>query len=135
MPNFVHEIDSILNATVAPFPLVKHLERKNRFAGVSMSDSGDQVTISVELPGLAKQDVTVSVNEGLLVITAERKRPELKEHEQWIRNEMTYGNIERTIELPYTIDVEKVSAVHENGILSIVLPKHENAKPKQITVR
>jgi HSP20 family protein len=133
--NIVDEIDSIFNTRVAPFPFVKQIERNNRFAGVSMRDSGDQVTITVELPGVDKKDVAVNVNDGHLVITAERKRPELKEQEQWIRNEMTYGTFERRIELPYTVDVEKVSAVQENGILSVVLPKHEMAKPKQITIR
>lgn len=133
--NIVDEIDSIFNTRVAPFPFVKPIERKNRFAGVSMRDSGDQVTITVELPGVEKKNVSVNVNDGHLVITAERKRPELKEQEQWIRNEISYGTFERRIELPYTVDVEKVSAVQENGILSIVLPKHEMAKPKQITIR
>lgn len=135
VPNIVDEIDSIFNSAVAPFPLMKQLERKNRFAGVSMRDTGDQVNISVELPGVHKQDVSVGIKDGLLTITAERKRPELKENEQWLRNELNYGKIERAIELPYTVDVEKVTAVHENGILSIVLPKHEAAKPKQITIR
>ena len=77
----------------------------------------------------------MKVNDGVLTISAERKQPELQEHEQWIRNEIPYGKIERTINLPYSVDVEKVSASHENGILQIVLPKHENAKPKQISIR
>jgi HSP20 family protein len=135
VPGIVNEIDSIFNSALTQFPLVKHVDRANRFAGVSMNDSGEQITVSIELPGVLKQNVSVSVNDGLLTITAERKKPELKENEQWLRNEMTYGTIERTIELPYTVDVEKVSAVHENGILSVILPKHEMAKPKQITIR
>jgi HSP20 family protein len=135
VPNIVHEIDSIFHSAVAPYPFMKQLDRNNRFAGVSMRDTGDHVSISMELPGVTKQDVSVSINDGQLTITAERKRLELKENEQWLRNELNYGKIERTIELPYTVDVEKVSAVHENGILSIVLPKHEAVKPKQITIR
>lgn len=133
--NIVDEIDSILNATTFPFPLVKQFERKNRFAGVSMTDTGDQVKIQMELPGVQKSDVNVQVNDGRVVITAERKQPELKADEQWIRNEIPFGKIERSIELPYSVNIEKVSAVQENGILSIILPKHENAKPKQITIR
>lgn len=133
--NIVDEIDSILNTAAFPFPLGKQLERKNRFAGLSVRDSGDQVHIQLELPGVQKHDVNVQVKDGLLVVSAERKEPELKADEQWIRNEMTYGTIERKIELPYSVDVDKVSAVHENGILSVVLPKHENAKPKQISIR
>lgn len=134
VPDLVHEIDSIFNAAV-PFPVIRQFERRNRFAGISMSDSGEQVTINVELPGVAKQDVVVNIKEGILSIKAERKRPELQEKEQWVRNEISYGTFDRTIQLPYSVDVEKISAVHENGILTVVLPKHENAKPKQITIR
>jgi HSP20 family protein len=61
--------------------------------------------------------------------------PELKEGEEWIRNEISYGKYERSIRLPYAIEADKVSATHENGVLSIVLPKHEKAKPKQISIR
>jgi HSP20 family protein len=132
--NLVDEIDSMFN-TAVPFPNIRQYERRNRFAGISMSDSGEQVTITVELPGVAKQDVSVNVNNGVLSIKAERKRPELKEKEQWVRNEITYGTFERSMQLPYSVDVEKIAAVQENGILSVVLPKHENAKPKQITIR
>ena len=63
------------------------------------------------------------------------KQPELKDQEQWIRNEISYGTFERSISLPYSVDVEKTSATRENGVLRIVLPKHENAKPKHISIR
>ncbi len=126
------EIDSIVNtALVSPHAV----NRMNRFSGISMKDTGEQVLVNVDLPGISKQDVTVNLNNGALTISAERKQPELKENEQWIRNEISYGSFERRINLPYSVDVEKVSAIHENGLLQIVLPKHENAKPKQISIR
>lgn len=130
-----HEIDTILNSTLIPFPGANRFERSNRSTGLSVKDTGEQVQVSMELPGVAKQDVSVNVNNDVLTISGERKQPEKKENEQWIRNEIIYGKFERTITLPYSIDVEKVSASHENGILSIILPKHENAKPKQISIR
>jgi len=100
-----------------------------------MNDTGEQVQVNVELPGVAKEDIKVNVHDGVLTISGERKQPELKENEQWIRNEISYGTFERSINLPYSVDVEKVSATQENGVLCIVLPKHENAKPKQISIR
>jgi HSP20 family protein len=133
--HFFNEIDSIINSTAVPFPLINGINRAGRFGGVSVKESADQVQVCVELPGIAKQDVHVSVNDGILTISAERREPELKGEEQWIRNEISYGKIERTVELPYSVDVEKVSAEHENGILQVILPKHENAKPKQISIR
>ncbi len=133
--HFFNEIDSIINSTAVPFPFINSINRAGRFGGVSVKESGDQVQVCVELPGVAKQDVNVSVNDGILTISAERREPELKGEEQWIRNEITYGKFERTIDLPFSVDVEKVSAEHENGILQVILPKHENAKPKQISIR
>jgi HSP20 family protein len=126
------EIDSVVNTALATYPEVN---RRNRLSGVSMKDTGEQVLVNVELPGVVKSDVTVNVNNSVLTISAERKQPELNAKEQWIRNEISYGSFERRINLPYSVDVEKVSAIHENGLLQIVLPKHENAKPKQIFIR
>lgn len=133
--NIFNEIDSIINSTLIPYPAVRRFERNGRFAGISVNETQDQVTVRMELPGVAKEDVTVNVNNEILTISGERKAPERKENEQWIRNEISYGKFERSLSLPFPVDVEKVSAVQENGVLTIVLPKHEIAKPKQITIR
>lgn len=133
--NIFDEIDTLINSTMVPFPSTGTFERRNRFTGVTVKDTGEQVHVTVELPGVSKQDVSVNVNNGVLTISGERKQPEKKENEQWLRNEISYGKFERSITLPYSVDVEKVSASQENGILSIILPKHENAKPKQISIR
>ncbi len=126
------DIDSIINSSLVSYP-ASH--RINRVSNISMNDTGEQVHVNIELPGVVKEDVKVNVHDGVLTILAKRKQPELKENEQWIRNEISYGTFEQAIKLPYSVDVEKVSATHENGLLQIVLPKHENAKPKQITIR
>lgn len=134
-PEFTDRFDTLLRAAFTPaVPSVINAHRVPS-GGFSFRESADQLTVTVELPGVAKNDVAVNVHKGQLTIKAERKRPELNEHEQWIRNEMNYGTFERTVRLPYAVDVEKVSALHENGLLTVVLPKHEIAKPKQITVR
>ncbi|MFZ4622224.1 MAG: Hsp20/alpha crystallin family protein [Bacteroidota bacterium] len=133
--NIFDEIDTLINSTMVPFPSTGTFERRNRFTGVTVKDTGEQVHVTVELPGVSKQDVSVNVNNGVLTISGERKQPEKQENEQWLRNEISYGKFERSITLPYSVDVEKVSASQENGILSIILPKHENAKPKQISIR
>ena len=126
------EIDSLINSPITRYPSYR---QTNRFAGVAMKESGEEVQVFVQLPGIAKNDVKIGLHDTVLTITAERKQPELKENEQWIRNEISYGKFERTINLPYVVDTDKVSATHENGLLRITLPKHEVAKPKQISIR
>lgn len=127
-----NEIDSLLGSPFVSYPAVR---RFNRNTDVAVKDSGNELVVVVQLPGVVKEDVKVNLNDGVLTISAERKQPELKKNEQWIRNEINYGKFERSINLPYAVDTDKVSASHENGILRIELPKHENAKPKQIAIR
>lgn len=127
-----NEIDSLLGFPFVSYPSAR---RFNRFTDVAVKDSGEKITVIAQLPGVAKEHVSVNVNDGVLTISAERKQPELNENEQWIRNEISYGNIERSINLPYAVDSDKVSASYDNGVLRIELPKHENAKPKQIEIR
>ncbi len=134
-PSIFNEVDTLINSALFPFPSINRTERFDRFTGVSVKDTGEQIQVNMLLPGVKKEDVKVQLNDGTLTITAERKAPETKENEQWIRNEITYGTIERSIALPYSVDSEKVTATQENGVLTIVLPKHETARPKQISIR
>lgn len=131
-PSLFGDIDELLTAAHPIFNRVRFVEPTR---GVAVKDSGDEVNVVVELPGIAKEDVKVTLHDGVLTVAAERKQPELKENEQWVRNEISYGKFERSINLPYPVVVEKISAVHENGILRVTLPKAEEAKPKQISIR
>lgn len=132
VPSVISDIDSYFGI---PFPSFQSAGRVRHTSRVMMKESDTALTVVAELPGVAKEDVTIQVNEDVLTISAERKQPELQEHEQLIRNEINYGKIERTVNLPYMINADNVSATFVNGILRIELPKHENAKPKQIEIR
>lgn len=129
---FNNEIDELFTTTYPLFNRVRFVEPAQ---GVAVKDSGDAVNVIVELPGVAKEDVKVTLHDDMLTVAAERKQPELQEKEQWLRNEISYGKFERSVNLPYPVVTDKVSATHENGILRITLPKAEEAKPKQISIR
>ncbi|MEW6061994.1 MAG: Hsp20/alpha crystallin family protein [Bacteroidota bacterium] len=126
------DIDELFNTSI---PVWNSLNVVEPMRGVAVKDTGDTVNVIVELPGVAKEDVKVTLHDGVLTVAAERKQPELKEKEQWLRNEISYGKFEHSINLPYQVVAEKVVAIHENGILRITLPKAEEAKPKQISIR
>jgi HSP20 family protein len=132
VPSFLNEIDGFFNPAR---PIVNRYSFVNSTHGVVVKESGDLITVIVELPGIAKEDIKVTMHDTVLTVTAERKKIELKDNEQWIRNEIRYGNIERSVNLPYKVVVEKITASQENGLLHIVLPKAEDAKPKQITIK
>ena len=126
------DIDEIFNTSI---PGLNRLSIVESMRGFAVKDAGDAVNVLVELPGVAKEDVKVTLHDDVLTVSAERKQPELKEKEQWVRNEISYGKFERSINLPYPVVAERVAATHENGILRITLPKAEEAKPKQIFIR
>lgn len=135
LPSIFDEVETLINSNLIPVPTYDRMNRTDRFAGITMKESGDKIEVAIQLPGVKKEDVKVHLQDAILTVTAERKQPELQENEQWIRNEIAYGKVERTVDLPYSVNAEKVTATHENGILAIVLPKHESAQPKQISIR
>ena len=100
---------------------------------VNVSTKDDNSFLTVELPGLKKEDITVEIKDDLFRISGERKikYPEnAKVHLQERRG----LKFDRTIKLPMEVDLEKVKAEFANGVLQVVLPKAESAKPKLIKV-
>ena len=100
---------------------------------LDLYESGDNVVAVVELPGMRKQDIDISLHDGTLTISGERKR-ESRGGEKAERTERYVGAFRRSIALPTRVDASKVSATYKDGILKVTLPKAEEAKPKQIQV-
>lgn len=100
---------------------------------LDLYDSGDHLLAVVELPGMRKEDIDISLHDGALTVSGERKR-ESNNGEAAQRTERYVGAFRRSITLPTRVDAAKVSATYENGILKVALPKAEEAKPKQIQV-
>jgi HSP20 family protein len=100
---------------------------------LDLYESGDHFVAVVELPGMRKEDIDISLHDGTLTISGERKR-ESANGETAQRTERYIGTFRRSITLPTRVDPGKVSAAYENGILKVILPKAEDAKPKQIQV-
>lgn len=95
--------------------------------------NNDNVVAMIELPGMKKEDIEISLHDGMLTISGERKT-ETQEGDKAERSERYIGKFRRSITLPTRIDANKVSASYKDGILTVTLPKAEEAKPKQIQV-
>ena len=102
---------------------------------LDLYQSNDNVIAVVELPGMRKEDIEISLHDGTLTISGERKREKSSNGETAQRTERYVGTFRRSIGLPTRVDASKVSATYEDGILKVTLPKAEEAKPKQIQVR
>lgn len=97
-------------------------------------DDKDNLVVKVELPGLNKDAINISLDKGVLTVSGERKQErETKEGESF-RSERYFGKFHRSVTLPTAVDSSKVSAAYKDGILTVELPKAEEAKPKQIAV-
>ncbi len=95
----------------------------------------ESVKIVAELPGVKPEDVKLSLENNLLTIRGEKKQEAEERSERVHRYERSYGTFERAFVLPSTVDGDKISADYQNGILTIVVPKVERARPREIPVR
>jgi len=98
----------------------------------NISESENEYLIKVELPDVKKEDVKIAVADGVITISGERKE-ERKENGA-TRTERSTGKFRRSITIPTRVDANKVNATYKNGILTVTLPKAEEAKPKQIQI-
>jgi len=116
------------------------LQRRTGWEGfftpaVDLVEEKDRLTLKADLPGLTKDDVSVSVQDNYLTIKGEKKHEaETKDANRYL-SERVYGQFTRTIELPTTVDAKKIEARFKDGVLQVTLPKTEEAKPKQIEVK
>jgi HSP20 family protein len=97
------------------------------------TDTHDLV-LRAELAGLSREDIDVTVENGTIVIKGEKKFDPAVKEEHYRRVERSYGTFHRSFTLPNTVDAAKVSAEFKNGVLTIVLPFREEAKPRTINV-
>jgi HSP20 family protein len=93
------------------------------------------VKIVAEVPGVKPEDVKLSLENNLLTIRGEKKQEAEERSERVHRYERSYGAFERAFMLPSTVDGDKISAEYQNGILTILVPKAERARPREIPVK
>lgn len=101
---------------------------------VDVVDEKDQIRVKADLPGLKKEEIGVSVDNGILTIKGEKKEEKETKEKEYIRSERYYGAFHRSFTLPVGVDAQKVNAGYKDGVLEITLPKKEDAKSKQIKV-
>ena len=131
LTNMRAEMDRVFESSVGSFSRSPApLSRWN--PAVNVYQDKDQFAVVVELPGLKKEEIEISLHDDTLTISGERKREESSEQE--FLTERLYGKFQRSLTLPTAVDAEKVKASYKDGLLQVVLPKAEEVKPKQIEV-
>jgi HSP20 family protein len=102
---------------------------------LDISERKDAYLVTVELPGVKLDDLTITLEDGLLTIQGERQFAEDSSEQQFHRVERRYGAFRRSITLPAHVQADAVQATVEDGVLQVLVPKAEEAKPKRIQVR
>jgi HSP20 family protein len=102
---------------------------------VDVSETDGEYQIKAEIPDVKKEDVKVTVEDGVLTIQGERKQEKEVTGKKYHRVERSYGSFVRSFTLPDLVDEEKVKAEFKDGVLNLQLPKSEKAKPKAIEVK
>jgi HSP20 family protein len=101
---------------------------------LDVCEDKDNYTVKAELPGMKKEEIEVSLHEGTLSLSGERKSESKHEDAEVYRAERFFGRFQRTVTLPSAVAADKVKAAYKDGVLTITLPKTEEAKPKHIDV-
>ncbi len=112
-----------------------HLASDVMYPAVDVVEKDNHYLYFVELPGVNKEDIKLMVKDGSLVLEGERKEPQMGENVQKIRGEIAYGKFQRTVPLPENVDVDRIKAEYQNGLLVIQIEKKEETKPKLIDVQ
>lgn len=109
---------------------------RHKWPNVDIVENDNDYTIHADLPGLEKKDIAITVENGVLTISGEKKRDKKeRKKERYYYYERSYGSFCRTFALPENIDEKNIQANFKNGLLALTIKKTEKAKPKAIEVK
>lgn len=133
LTNLRDEIDRLFEVPLAELARTSQL-LSGWTPALDVFEDKDNVYVRAELPGMSREQIEVSLHNGSLSISGERKSEDKFKDAEVYRGERFLGRFQRSVTLPTPVAVEKVKAQYKDGILTVTLPKTEEAKPKHIDV-
>ena len=102
---------------------------------VDIAEQENDYLVKMDLPGVAREDVKISLESNILTVRGEKKQEKEEKNKNFHRVERSYGSFQRSFTLPTTVKSDKIDAAFKDGVLTIALPKSEESKPRQIEVK
>jgi HSP20 family protein len=130
--NIQDEMNRLFDDFVVRGP-VRHAEGR-WIPAVDISENENSLYVDVEIPGMKKEDIKVSLEHNVLSLRGEKKHEKEVKDENYHRWERSYGSFARSFELPIPVQADKIKASYKSGVLHIELPKAEEVKPKEIPI-
>jgi HSP20 family protein len=129
-----NEFERLFRGALAPVMGEEEASTRTWAPPVDIYENGDNLVLKAELPGINPDDVEIRVEDNTLYLKGERKFEKEVKEQSYHRVERTYGTFTRTFSLPNSVDADKVSANYKDGVLTLTMPKREEAKPKTIKI-
>src|ERR1700723_35612 len=101
---------------------------------VDIHENEHELVVKADLPGVEAKDLDIRVKDNILTIRGERRFEKKVNEDNYLRVERAYGSFSRSFSLANTVNAEAIKADYQNGVLTLTIPKREEAKPKQIRV-
>lgn len=138
--DFQRQMNRLFDDFFGDFPLARRTDELG-LAGagfvprIDVSETDKEVKVSAELPGMDEKDIAVEMSGEAVTIRGERKEEREEKGKNWHAREQTYGAFQRTIPLPASVDGKKVKARFNKGVLTISVPKREEAQANRKTIK
>lgn len=123
-------IDDLFNTDAVPSMFTNRFNTDFSLPKVNIKETSDDYSLELAVPGFKKDDFNIDLDDHVLTISSEKKTEAENTEDNYTRREFGYSSFKRTFSLPESIDESKIKAIYEEGILTVQLPKREEAKPK-----
>ena len=124
------DVDDIFH--FSGFPTLRGIDQPNHIPSIEMVEEKNRYFINAEIPGVEKENVSINLNDNILVIKGEKneKKEEVDENAETYYSEISYGSFRREIKIPNNVDELKIDASYNAGVLKVSLPKLQKEEPK-----
>ncbi len=128
---FSSEVNRLFNTLLAP-----ESPRSQRWTpAMDLVEADDHYVLRADLPGMDEKNVSIEINDNVLTVSGERRDEQEQTRQGWHRVERSFGRFTRSLTLPEGIDPEAITATFDKGVLSIVVPKPEERKPRRVAIQ